>query len=201
VLSKFRLGLAYYISRVDEWLPWPLWAVAAVSLLRRLPGRSRLRPVAWLLVSFALMTLEYAPLSHTLRYMAVLLPVLGWEIWMEMDERLATLRPGLGATARGAVLLGCAVAILALTPPRLGGWDAGRTEALEARAALPAAVAAAKALPPGPIFTDSPAVLWHARRCGVWSPLDRQVEKKLRETAPCLADAPVILQEAETITR
>jgi hypothetical protein len=60
-----------------------------------------------------------------------------------------------------------------------------------------AAVARVRALPPGPLFSDTAAVFWFADRSGVWSPLDDGVEAELRRRVPKLREATWVRLENE----
>ncbi len=210
VWDKFASGVVYFLVRLPRWLPWPLWAAAAVlaalrirHALRATGGRPAPIAVAAdattpALAVVALLTLLYAPLSHTVRFMMVVLPVLAWEIWASLAERLRRRRPAWGAPLRHAALAAAASVVLAVAQPRMPGWETARAEAAAAAPAVRRAAAAAAQLPPGPIFTDTAAVPWLADRAAVWSPRDAEVEAEIRRRLPAMRDAPFIRALAPT---
>ncbi len=201
VAAKLRVGLRYFAARSGQWLPWPMWAAGLAALaaprLRRAVRRLRPRPVALLLLTTGLLVVAYAPLSHTLRYLAVMLPALSWEIWLELAVRLRARRTGGNELGRALILAGAATAALVLAPCRMPGWEAARAEAQALAPTLAPALTRLDAAAPGPIFTDSAALLWHGGRSGVWAPEDPAVLAELRRRLPELASAPIVLQFEE----
>lgn len=160
----------------------------------RAPGASG-RPagdLALAVATLALLTVQYAALSHTVRHLFVLLPLLLLEIWRSLARGLAAARPGWPAWRRTALLLAAAAACQLLAPARMPGWDAARERAAAGHAAVLGAVARTAALPAGPVFTDSAAYLWWTGRAGVALPASADVEARLRALAPELAAAPVV---------
>lgn len=195
LLGKTGAGLVYYLARLDNWLPWGMLAAGVAAALVRRPGGARtLRPTALLAGTLALLVIVYAPFSHDLRHLAVLLPAAAWELWLLLADRLRVVRPGAWPSARAAVLIAAGALALALTPARLPGWDQARERAIAAAPGLPSAVARCRDLPPGPILTDSAALLWHTRRAGVWWPREAGDATELRQRHPWLIEAPVVMQ-------
>ncbi|MDO9694023.1 MAG: hypothetical protein Q7W56_04780 [Candidatus Latescibacteria bacterium] len=195
LFGKAVQGLVYYLARLDNWLPWGMLAAGVAAAFVRRPGGARtLRPTALLAGTLALMVIVYAPFSHDLRHLAVLLPAAAWELWLLLADRLREVRPAARPSARAAVLVATAALALALTPARLPGWDQARERAIAAAPGMPTAVARCRDLPPGPILTDSAALLWHARRAGVWWPREAGDAAQLRRHHPWLAEAPFVMQ-------
>ena len=193
ILDKTLDGLRYYLLRLDGWLPTALWIGGAIAAgLRIRASRDRRDPLLVLGVSLALATLLYAPLSHTLRYMAALMPVLSLELWRVTAERLET--RGLGRIARVGILGGMLLLCLTVLPAAMPGWDHAREEAAASAARLPAALDRLAAEPEGPIFTDSAALLWYGNRAGVWIPEDSQVVEEIRRRVPEMERAPTVRQ-------
>jgi len=196
IVRKTLAGLRYYLARLDDWLPVVLWVcgcLAAVMRFKRLRRCSDPLPV--LAVSLTALTLTYAPLSHTLRYMAVLLPVLSLEIWLTAAGELATHLPGRRSRiGRPALLVALATACILIQPASMPGWERARDAAAASASTLPASLESLAKTPPGPIFTDSAALLWYGRRAGVWLPAGSTVEQEIRASIPEMERAPLIRQ-------
>jgi len=200
VIGKCGAGLVHYAARLDNWLPWGLLAAGGAAALAGGPGRRRAaRPAALLALTLALLVVAYAPFSHDLRHLSVLLPGAAWELWLHLAARLSRFRPAARPFARTAVLAATGAAILLLTPARLPGWERARERAVSDAVALPDAVERCRRLPPGPVLTDSAALLWHARRAGVWWPAQAGDPAELRRAHPWLAAAPLVLQDRPKI--
>ncbi len=198
LFGKAVRGLLYFLARLDNWLPWGMLAAGvAAAFVRRPSGWRAQRPTALLAGTLALLVIAYAPFSHDLRHLAVLLPAAAWELWLLLADRLREIRLAARSSARAAVLVAAGAAALALTPTRLPGWDQARERANAAAPGLPAAVARCRDLPPGPILTDSAALLWHARRAGVWWPREARDDAELRRRHPWLAEAPRVMQDPD----
>lgn len=196
LLGKCGAGLVYFAARLDNWLPWSLLAVGGAAALARRPGgRLPSRPTLLLAGTLALLVVAYAPFSHDLRHLAVLLPVAAWELWLALAERLSGRRPTARPAARAAILAAAGAAVLLLTPARLPGWERARALAVADAATLPAAVARCRDLPAGPVLTDSAALLWRADRAGVWWPDEAGDPEPLRRRHPWLADSPLVRQD------
>ncbi|MHB8078975.1 MAG: hypothetical protein ACYDIE_06955, partial [Candidatus Krumholzibacteriia bacterium] len=149
---KTAAGLRYFAVRAGRWLPWPLWLAAGLLLVRGGRGRPRRRtptPLALLLLSTGLLVLQYAVLSHTLRYLATLLPVLGLEIWLGAAAWLRARCPAWPTPARVGALAGAALVLQLAAPARLPGWEAARAAAIGAQPVTARAVAEVALLPPG----------------------------------------------------
>lgn len=206
VAAKTAAGLRYFGARAGRWLPWPLWLAAAGLLLgaawrarggaRRAggadDGEGRAGGLALALATLALLAVQYAALSHTLRHLFVLLPLVLLEIWRGLARSLAAARPAWPVRRRAALLIAAAAACQLLAPARMPGWDTARERAAAGHAAVLDAVARAAALPAGPVFSDTAAYLWWSGRAGVALPASADVEARLRTLAPELAAAPVV---------
>lgn len=203
LLRKGIDGALYQVARLDNWLPWPLLVFAVGgALLTRLrrrpfygghpedaPGRGR--PL--LGVSWAALVLLYAPFSHDLRHVAVLLPVALLELSVAAHDHLGTLRPFVGRPReRGAVLAAAAAVLILITPARMPGWQTARDDAVRAWLDAGAAVARAQTAPSGPIITDHAAVFWLAGRAGMVMPGSEADLAAVRSLVPDLAEAPII---------
>ncbi len=190
---KTAAGLRYFTARAGRWLPWPLWLAAGLLLLHRggCGARRAPSPLALLLLTTGLLTLQYAALSHSLRHLAPLLPLLGLEIWLAVAGWLRARRPTWSPAARAGALAAAALAVQLAAPARLPGWEAARDAAVTARPVTTRAVAEAALLPPGPLFSDNGALLWLSGRAGVWLPLPSALEA-VRARVPDLARAPVV---------
>jgi len=200
VLDKTLAGLRYYLTRLDGWLPLVLWvggglAAAAHFVRDRRPDA----PAPVLLLSLVALTVAYAPFSHTLRYMVVLLPVLSLELWLAAAGALSARLDGRGGPLlrHGLLLLGAAACVWVL-PARMPGWERARDAAGADADTLPAALERLADAPPGPVFTDSAALLWHGGRAGVWWTGDRDVEKTIRATVADMERAPAVCQGPST---
>jgi len=193
LVRKTAAGVRYFTARAGRWLPWPLWLAAGLLLARR--GRAGTRraasPLALLLLTTGLLILQYAALSHTLRHLATLLPVLGLEIWLGAAGWLRARRPAWTSGGLAGALAGAALVVQLAAPARLPGWEAARRAAIAARPVTARAVADAALLPPGPLFSDSGALLWLSGRVGVWLPLPSALAG-VRERVPELARAPIV---------
>lgn len=195
---KVRHGVRVFAETLGQWFPWGLWGVALLVAARRI-GRRRGRGRSWcaaagttltLAVTLGLLVLQYAFFSHEVRHLLVLLPVLSWELGLAADAELRRWRRWRSPLRRTVAMLAATGAALLVTPPGIGGEQAGLADA-PARAEAAADLArAAAALPPGPVFTDNEAVLWLADRPGMWSPYDDAVEAAIRARIPALHDAP-----------
>jgi hypothetical protein len=201
--GKALSGMRFFLRNAGRWLAWPL-CVAWLLLLGREASRSGLRatvsrpgPLLLALLSTGLLAGQYSLFSHTLRHLVVLLPIVSLEIvvagasWLRRG-RLAT--PGRGwLLGRGLLLaLGIGAAVLA-APPRLPGWEAALEQARQTQPAVARVVRRADQMPPGPVFTDSGAILWLTGRAGVWRPLDSEVESRIRTLLPAMSRAPVLV--------
>jgi len=196
ILRKALAGLRYYATRLDAWLPAVLWGCGALAAVLRFRRSRRLDdPLPVLGASLAAMILAYAAFSYTLRYLAVLLPVLTLEMWLavarETDVRLTGPR---GRAARLAVLAAVTVASIWILPARMPGWERARDAAARSAARLPAALERLEQAPEGPIFTDSAALLWYGKRAGVWLPGPETHERAIRALLPEMTRAPTVRQ-------
>jgi hypothetical protein len=195
--TKFRGGIAFFLRGLGGWLPWTAWAAAALLAAAEVRTRGLhawRRPLPLALVTTGLLIGEYALFSHTVRHLLVVLPVLALEIGLAAAARLRLPARTPGAVRRLALPVLAGAALL-LSPPRLDGWQQTLATARAEAPAVVAAVAAARAAPPGPLFADCAAVAWYADRVTVWTPLDPEVEAAVRGLVPALAGAPVIRLE------
>ena len=190
---KTIAGVRYFAARTGRWLPWPLWLAAALLLTRRggVAPRRATAPLALLLLSTGLLVLQYAALSHNVRYLATLLPVLGLEIWLGVAGWLRARRPAWSTARLAGALAAAALALQLAAPARLPGWEAARRAAVAAQPTTARAVADAALLPPGPLLTDSGALIWLSGRTGAWLPLPSALAA-VRERVPELALAPIV---------
>lgn len=194
LIDKTLAGLRFFLSRLEEWLPVGpalLWLLA--TPWRRPDER---RDTLLLTLTLGGATLLYAPFSHDLRHMAPLLPVLTWACWRGAARFLGR-RLGRGegyplitATALLAALL------LGLAPVRLTGWEAARDLARRDGASLAPALERLGDAPPGPVLTDSAALLWYGRRAGIWWPDPDADRTPLAARVPALRTAPLVRQGA-----
>jgi hypothetical protein len=195
---KVRHGVRVFGETLGLWLPWGLWIVGA-SLGARQLWRRRRRGRTWfaaggttltLGLTLALLVLQYALLSQEVRHLLVMLPVLSWELAVLSAATLRRARRLRAPLARAGAMLAVTGAALLLTPPGIGGEQAGLATAPAEATAAAALAQVASALPPGPVFTDNEAVLWLADRAGMWSPYDERVEAEIRARVPALREAP-----------
>jgi len=194
ILRKTISGLRYYITRLDGWLPVSLWVSGGLAALLGLSAhRNRREPLFVLGGSLVLLTLVYSPLSHTLRYMAVILPVLSLELWSATAARLVHNR--LGRTGRYLSLIVLTAACVWILPAAMPGWERARDHAAASAKTLPNALTRLADTPPGPVFTDSAALLWYGDRSGVWLSEDGEVKAKIRTLIPDMKRAPTVSQD------
>jgi hypothetical protein len=194
LVRKTAAGVRYFTVNAGRWLPWPLWLAAGLLLVRRggTGARRASSPLALLLLSTGLLILQYSALSHTLRYLATLLPMLGLEIWLGAAGWLRARRPTWTSAGLTSALAAAALVLQLAAPARMPGWKAACRAAVAARPVTARAVADAALLPPGPLFSDSGALLWLSGRAGVWLPLPAALEA-VRERVPEMAQAPIVL--------
>jgi hypothetical protein len=193
LVHKTAAGVRYFTARAGRWLPWPLWLAAGLLLARRggVGTRRAASPLALLLLTTGLLALQYSALSHSLRHLATLLPVLGLEIWLGAAGWLRARRPAWKSAGLTGALAGAALVVQLAAPARMPGWEAARRAAIAARPVTVRAAANAALLPPGPLFSDSGALLWLSGRAGVWLPLPAAMEA-VRERVPEMARAPIV---------
>ncbi len=189
VLAKTAAGARYYLGRLARWLRAAAWLwLLLVALWPGAPGRRR---ALLSLGSVLLLIGLYSPFSHTLRYLAALLPVLLLEFWggvtVAVDSWVTGRRWIVPAT-----VIGLGLVLTGGVPTRLPGWARARGEAARLAPLVPAAVRRAAAAPPGPLLSDTAAVLWFSDRDGVWWPGPDGPPAWLRRAAPGLAEAPWI---------
>ncbi len=196
LLAKARAGARFFASNLGRWLPWSVWALAGTLALWS--NRRDLRCWHWRtplivagLTAILLMTM-YTIFSHTLRHLVVVLLVFTLELCLWLGVQLRRLWPRGRPVWRGLVLMAGMAAGHLVTPLRLPGWEHALAEARQAATALTAGIQAADALPPGPLFCDSSALLWYTERVGVWAPLDAEVTATIRRTVPQMARAEVL---------
>jgi hypothetical protein len=200
VLVKSVSGLRFFLTQLGRWLPWIAWGACLLLLARawRSRGRSNVRNRFWQtelalpLLTMALLLLQYAVFSHTLRHLLVLLPIVTWEVCLACSNCLREWRPGWQWLRRAGLLTTLFLAALILTPSRLPGWENARQHAELSAGVIADAAADLQRQPGGPLFTDSAALLWLSDRAGVWSPLNREVEAEIRRRVPNMARAPLI---------
>ncbi len=195
---KVRHGVRVFAETLGQWLPWGLWIVGA-SLGARQLRRRRQRGRTWLVaggttftlaLTLGLLVLQYALLSQEVRHLLVMLPVLSWELAVLAASALRRARRLRAPLAGAGAMLAVTGAALLLTPPGIGGEQAGLAAAPTEATAAAALARVASTLPPGPVFTDNEAVLWLADRAGMWSPYDAAVEAEIRARVPALREAP-----------
>ncbi len=195
---KVRHGVRVFGETLGQWLPWGLW-IAGAGLGARQLRRRRQRGRAWFVaggtiltlgLTLTLLVLQYALLSQEVRHLLVMLPVLSWELAVLAVATLRRARRRQSPLARASAMLAVTGAALLLTPPGIGGEQAGLVAAPAEATAAAALARVASALPPGPVFTDNEAVLWLADRAGMWSPYDERIEAEIRARVPALREAP-----------
>ena len=194
-LMKTLSGIRSYVRTLGVWLPWyvwmaciPLWLERSWLRIRRGHDPARAAgPPGLLLLTLALMAIQYAFFSPETRHMLPVLPIFAWEFVLLVDARLRSLaRPALRAAALAAM---AAVAVL-LSPPGLGGEGGNVQTARELEPVVQVETVRALALPPGPVFSDNAVVPWRTARAFVWSPYDAEVEAEIRAEVKGMADAP-----------
>lgn len=158
-----------------------------------MPPTSQTRPVALVVLSLLLLSIQYSLFDHSLRHLLVLLPVMLWEFsgWIghiirrlvhdrheERRGRFHLLRD-LGAM----VILPAAAALLVvhLFPCRLPGWDFAAAEARDLVTQTEAQIQAARQAPAGVLFVDNSAVPWFCDRPIVWSPTEETARARICE--------------------
>jgi hypothetical protein len=194
-VKKIAVGLRGYARTLGAWLPWLAWMACVPLWLtqswRRVGRGYRLDravgPVGLLMVTLALMAVQYAFFSPETRHMLPILIIVAWEFVRLMDLSLRRLP---GRVARGAAMTAMAAVALLLSPPGLGGEQGNVETARELVAVVTEETARARQLPPGPVFSDNAVVPWRAARAYVWSPFDGEVEAQIRATVAGMADAP-----------
>ena len=197
-MSKTFLGIRVSVRSLGLWLPWLFWAavVAAWGLQtrRRLQrghaiGRA-VGPAGLLALTAGLMVIQYGLFSQETRHMLPLMPLLAWEgvllIDTAMRRHVRLRRP----FARGTALAALVGLALVITPPGLGGDEGNLEEARRLSGRVDEVTAAARTLPPGPVFSDCAVVPWRLGRAFLWSPYDASVEAQIRGVVPALRDAP-----------
>jgi hypothetical protein len=194
-LVKTLTGVRSYLRTLGLWLPWyawlagvPLWLERSWRRHRRGHGLARAAgPPGLILLTLALMVLQYAFFSPETRHLLPVLPIIAWEFVLLVDERLRGLR---AAWPRAATLAAMAAVAVLLSPPGLGGERGNVQTALELEDVVRQETTRARQLPPGPVFSDNAVVPWRAARPFVWSPYDAAVEAEIREEVEGMADAP-----------
>ena len=193
IVRKTLTGLRYYLTRLDGWLPVTLWGTGGLAAVLRSRSRlDRLDPLLVLGLSLILLTLLYAPLSHTLRYMAVILPVLSLELWLAIATTLEDRRAD--RFRRNLILALLTAACVWILPAAMPGWERARDHAAASARDLPDALLRLEKAPAGPIFTDSAALLWYGDRSGVFSLGNDEITQTIRTMIPDMKRAPTISQ-------
>ncbi|MBT4291149.1 hypothetical protein HOD41_00525, partial [bacterium] len=154
--EKFTSGIIFQLRRLDTWIPWPLW-IAFFAI-----GKQK---AVQLGASLLLLIIGYAIFSHTVRYMLVLLPIISVELWIGLSKRI----PNKTASVIGVALL--AAALQFASPAFLPSWDRNYKD--DSKPIVTTT--------DGIVFTDSAKYLWETKQSGIWSPANKDVEKKIIE--------------------
>jgi hypothetical protein len=194
-VAKVAAGVRSYVRTLGLWLPWYVW-LACVPLWiertwqRRRRGRTLARaagPPGLVLLTLALMVLQYAFFSPETRHVLPVLPLLAWEFVLLVDGRLRSISL---PVARAATLAAMAAVALLLSPLGLGGEGGNVQTAVELVGTVARETSRVGQLPPGPVFSDNAVVPWRTGRACVWSPYDAEVEAEIRKVVEGMADAP-----------
>jgi hypothetical protein len=197
ILAKVRRGLRFFLTDLGRWMPWSFWILGALVGFFSWWRGGRRRP-AWrsppllALLSLVLVMAQYMVFSHSLRHLVVLLPVVTLEMGLWLHQRFQTITLQWPTFQRSLVLTGILLILHLVTPMRLPGWQQALQQAEIAMGDLAAALGHAGSIPPGPIYSDSAAVLWHSGRAGVWAPLNDDVKRQIERILPEMAGAPTI---------
>jgi len=197
ILAKARSGLRFFLTDLGRWLPWSFWILCALvgfnswwrSGRHRLTWRS---PPVLVLLSLILVMVQYMFFSHSLRHLVVILPVVTLEMGLWLQQQFKTITLQWPTYRRSLVLTGIVLILHLVTPIRLPGWQQALRQAEIATGDLTAALGKTGSLPPGPIFCDSAAVIWHSGRAGVWAPLNEEVKQQIEQILPEMEGAPTI---------
>ena len=203
LVAKAGSGLRFFATNLGRWLPWLAWGIWLLLLFHgwRRPSRQGevrrwwyrwRRPLVLPFLTAGLLMIQYAIFSHTLRHLAVVLPIVLLELWGAGAAWLSGIWPRGRPIWRGGILMAVCLAAFWLTPPRLPGWERSRDEAAIADPLVKRAAERVTELPPGPLITDTAALLWLIDRPGMWWPLDEEITGRIAELVPALASAPVV---------
>jgi hypothetical protein len=204
VLRKVGRGMKFYYRELPRLVP-PLvlvgFACGALAFLavflkiapgnpmrRRwdsplhLPTISRSGPVALVVMTIVLLTIQYSFFDHSLRHLLVVLPVMLWEFssWIgdSIRRNIHGRHEDRGGRSRlqrnlgSYFILPAAVALVVvfLLPCRLPGWESAATEAVGLVAKTELQIESAGQAPDGVLFVDNSAVPWFLDRPAVWAP-------------------------------
>jgi hypothetical protein len=194
IARKTARGVRFFLRELPALAPWPvLLALGLGSVAAARAGRAgrtsrnaaaaaaarrpTVAPAALALLSAAALGIFYAAFDHSLRHLAVLVPILAWEAapwlgewpWSLLPQRRARRRSALWAVA-GALALTAPIVLLTVREPT--GWVQSTREAGEGQGRALQEAARLRAAPPGVVFTESSAAPWLADRPAVWSPLN-----------------------------
>jgi hypothetical protein len=201
VVRKTARGVRFFLRELPALAPWPLLlALGLGSVAAARAGRTghtsggaaaspaarrpTVAPAALALLSAAALGIFYAAFDHSLRHLAVLVPILAWEAapwlgewpWSLLPLRRTRRRSALWAVA-GALALTAPIVLLTVREPT--GWVQSTREAGEGQGRALQEAARLRAAPPGVVFTESSAAPWLADRPAVWSPLNDEVAAQI----------------------
>ncbi|MCP4573023.1 MAG: hypothetical protein GY838_11770 [bacterium] len=206
VLKKAGRGLRFFWREGHGLAPWLLLLVpllGAALLVREklhppLEGDAKKIPdlaagPGVVGLTLILLTVLYAVYDHSLRHLAVLVPIVLWETgpflaelpaefvlsWFgKADSRDRSLleRPWFLAPA-AAVCASLLVWAMAEAP---AGWDEAAAEAARRQPQVRQETERLLQAPPGPVFVKTSAAPWYADRPAVWDPDDDDVRATIR---------------------
>ncbi len=215
VLRKVGRGLKFFYGDLPNLVPLlvliPLAVGALVylatllKLLTTTPRRSRwdsifgipptsqTGPLALIVLTTVLLTIQYSFFDHSLRHLLVVLPVMLWEFspWIGDPIRQVIHDRQEGRDSRSPFMLdlgsiiilpaAAAVVIVLLFPCRLPGWEYAATDAVGRAPRIEKIIDFTRLTPPGVLFSDYSAIPWFIDRPVVWSPTQKATRKRICE--------------------
>jgi len=200
VLRKVGRGMKFFYRDMHRLVPvlvlvgLAFGALAFLAArLKILPAKPETGPMALVVLTTVLLTIQYSFFDHSLRHLLVVLPMMLWEFsaWIGDTVRRVTHGPGEARGDRSGLLwnLGSviflpavvAVVIVFLFPCRLPGWEFAADEAVSFAARTERQIESTRRTPPGVLFVDTSAVPWFIDRPVVWSPTEKSTRKRICE--------------------
>ncbi len=158
-----------------------------------IPPTSESGPVALIVLTIVLLTIQYSFFDHSLRHLLVVLPMMLWEFsaWIGDTVRQVVHRSRITGGDRygllrilGSVIFlpaAAAMVIVLLFPCRLPGWEFAAGEAISFAARTERQIESTRRTPPGVLFVDTSVVPWFIDRPVVWSPTEKSTRKRICE--------------------